>query len=264
MNLDVSGKTFLIGASTDGLGLATAKALAGEGARVWIGGRHNDRLEDALDALRRVAGRDRVGGACYDVSDAHSLEGWVSGALEAWGPGIDGILANSGGPPPGGFSDFDDEAWTGAFNLLLLSAVRLTRAALPGLKANRGAILFVTSTSVKEPIDGLLLSNSLRSAVVGLSKSLSREFASFGIRSNCIAPGRFSTARVVRIDGSNAAKLGISEEEAKKRMVSTVPLGRYGDPVEFGRTAAWLLSPAASYLTGQVVSVDGGAVRGSW
>lgn len=264
MDLGVSGKTYLIGASSDGLGFATASVLASEGAKVWIGGRDQGKLEEALRKLRSVAGSASVSGAVYDASDAGSIAAWVSHAVAAWGNGIDGILANAGGPPPGTFVDFDDAAWEGAFELVLLSAVRLFRAALPGLRERKGSALFVTSTSVTEPIDGLILSNSLRSAVAGLSKSLSREFAAEGIRANCLSPGRFATTRVERLDAATGARLGVSAEQARSKAESSIPLGRYGEPEEYGRAAAWLLSPSAAYLTGQVVTLDGGLTRGTW
>lgn len=264
MNLNLSGKTALVAASTEGLGYATAAALAADGAKVWIGSRSRDKVESALRSLGAVAPGSTVGGAVLDVADPASIEAWVAGAADRFGTGIDALVVNSGGPPPGGFGSFDDAAWTSAFDLLVLSAVRMIRAALPGLKERKGSILVCSSTSVREPIDGLILSNSLRSATVALAKSLSVELAPFGVRVNCLAPGRFGTGRVDRLDEANAAKAGIGLDAARAKAKAAIPLGRYGDPAEFGVAAAWLASPAASFLTGQVVTLDGGQVKATW
>ncbi len=268
MDLGLQGRTALVTASTDGLGLATAKALAAEGANVWIGGRDPGRLAAALEALRPPFDEDgragRVEGAGLDVSDAASIRAWVAGAAEAYGPAIDALAVNAGGPPPGPFVDFDDAAWQKSFELLVLSAVRTIRETLPGLSVRGGSVAVFSSTSVKEPIDGLVLSNSLRSAVVALAKTLSVELAPKGVRVNSLAPGRFSTGRVERLDRATAERSGLSVDEVRDRSRAAIALKRYGDPDEFGRAAAWLLSPASSYLTGQLVTVDGGSLRGSW
>lgn len=267
MDLGLEGKTALVAASSEGLGYATAAALAAEGSRAWIGSRDRAKTQVAVDRLRLAPATKsgtRVEGAPLDVSDPTSIERWVEGAAKVFGTGIDALLVNSGGPPPGRFTDFGDDAWKDAFDLLLLSTVRLIRAALPGLKEKRGSIVVVSSTSVKEPIDGLILSNSLRSATVALAKSLSAEFASSGVRVNCLAPGRIATGRVERIDRSNAERAGTTLEAARAKAEAAIPLGRYGESAEFGRAACWLLSPASSYITGQLLTVDGGMVKGTW
>ncbi|HOZ73349.1 MAG TPA: SDR family oxidoreductase [Spirochaetales bacterium] len=268
MDLGLSGRTALVAASTDGLGLATARVLVAEGANVWIGGRDPARLAAALESLRAPE-RDgrrvgRVEGAVLDVTDAASIKAWVAGAAVAYGPAIDALAVNAGGPPPGLFIDLDDDAWRKAFELLVLSAVRTIRESLPGLSARGGSVAVFSSTSVKEPIDGLVLSNSLRSAVVALAKTLSVELAPRGVRVNSLAPGRFATGRVERLDKATAERSGLSADEVRARSQAAIALRRYGEPDEFGRTAAWLLSPASSYLTGQLVTVDGGSLRGSW
>lgn len=264
MNLGLSGKTALVAASTEGLGYATAAALAADGAKVWIGSRGAEKVKAATRSLEAASPGAAVGGAVLDVGDPASIRAWIEGAAARFGPGIDALVVNSGGPPPGGFGAFDDAAWSSAFELLVLSAVRLIRGALPGLKENKGSILVCSSTSVREPIDGLILSNSLRSATVALAKSLSAELAPAGVRVNCLAPGRFATGRVDRLDEANAAKAGVSLDEARARAKSAIPLGRYGDPAEFGAAAAWMVSPSASFLTGQVVTLDGGQVKATW
>jgi 3-oxoacyl-[acyl-carrier protein] reductase len=267
MDLGLEGKTALVAASSEGLGYATAAALAGEGARTWIGSRDRKKTVEAVDRIR-LSGSTRPGtrveGAPLDMTDGASIERWVAGASAVFDRGIDALVVNSGGPPPGRFSDFGDDEWRAAFDLLLLSAVRLVRAALPGLVERKGSVLVISSTSVKEPIDGLILSNALRSATVALAKSLSAEFASAGIRVNCLSPGRIATGRVERIDRANAERAGISPEEAKRKAELAIPLGRYGNPDEFGRAACWLLSPAASYITGQLLTADGGMLKGTW
>lgn len=264
MDLGLQGKTALAAASTEGLGYATARALAEEGCRVWLGSRDAAKTAAAVERLRQEVPGSTVGGTPLDMSDAASIRGWVVSAAEFYGPGIDALVCNSGGPPPGRFSDFDDDAWRSAFDLLVLSAVRLIRASMPGLSLRGGSILIVSSTSVKEPIESLLLSNSLRSATAAMAKTLAAELAPSLIRINCLAPGRFATGRVERIDRAAAERSGISAAEARSRAEAAIPLGRYGDPEEYGRAACWLLSPAASYVTGQLLSADGGMSKGTW
>ncbi len=269
MNLEMHGKTVLVAASSEGLGFATAQAALQEGARVWIGSRNNEKVQEALGKLKGglVQGQSetvQVDGSPLDVTQADSIAAWVAGARSRYGEAIDALVVNSGGPPPGLFTDFDDQAWQGAFELLLLSAVRLVRVCLPGLAVRGGAILIVSSTSVAEPIEGLILSNALRSAAVAMAKTLSRELAPKRIRVNCLAPGRFATGRVERIDAATAERIHSSPEEARRKAEAAIPLGRYGDPEEFGRTACFFISPAASYMTGQLVTIDGGMTRGTW
>jgi 3-oxoacyl-[acyl-carrier protein] reductase len=268
MELGLKDKVVLIAASSEGLGYATAKALVSEGARVWIGSRDLSKVAGALVKLRKEPGAAASGGiadgGALDVSDKASIDAWVGGAAAAYGRSFDALVVNSGGPPPGRFTDFDDTAWQKAFELLVLSAVRVIRSSLPGLSERGGSILVCSSTSVREPIDGLILSNSLRSATVAMAKTLSLELAPKGIRVNCLAPGRFGTGRVDRLDQANADRTGTTLEEARSRATAAIAMGRYGDPDEFGKAACWMLSAAASYMTGQIVTLDGGQVKGTW
>lgn len=276
MNLELHGKTVLVAASSEGLGFATAQAALQEGARLWIGSRDENKVTEALSRLRAQVHNStaaqgsshtetvHIDGYPLDVTKADSIAAWVAAAHARYGAAIDALVVNSGGPPPGLFADFDDQAWQGAFELLLLSAVRLVRACLPGLAIRGGAVLIVSSTSVTEPIEGLILSNALRSATVAMAKTLSRELAPQGIRINCLAPGRFATGRVERIDAAAAERMHCSPEEARHKAEAAIPLGRYGTTEEFGRTACFLISPAASYMTGQLVTIDGGMTRGTW
>jgi len=263
MDLGLKGKVVFASASTDGLGLGIAERALAEGALVFVGGRSRERLGAALDRLAKVAAVSggRAAGATLDMASASSIEGWVKSGREAMGE-PDALLVNAGGPPPGDFEAFaDDEPWRAAFELTLLSSVRLIRAVLPFLKVKGGSILTITSSSVKEPWPGLILSGVMRSGVASLVKSLSIEFAHYGIRVNNIAPGSIMTARLEKVIASEAMKLEISREDRRAAREANIPMGRLGEVEEFGKAGAFLLSPAASYLTGQTMLVDGGASK---
>ena len=183
----------------------------------------------------------------------------MTGAVAALG-GLDLLVVNTGGPPPGRFADLDEAAWAKAIDGTLWSTIRLLRAALPALREGRDpAILVILSSSVREPIPGLATSNAIRPGLAGLVKSLVEEIAP--IRINGLAPGRLATARIAELDGARAATAGVPIEEIQRTNIARIPLGRYGDPAELGRVGAFLLSPAASYVTGAIVPVDGGMIR---
>lgn len=263
MDLGTKGKVYLVAASTSGLGLGVARALALDGASVWLGSRRSEVVKEVSGELASETGSD-VRGSELDVTDPASISAWVGAALSEH-ERVDGLLVNAGGPPAGGFEGFTDADWQMAFELTLMSAVRLIRQVLPTMKRQKsGSILAVTSSTVKEPLEILLLSNVMRSGVANLMKSLSREFAPDGIRVNSIIPGRINTPRVEALDQGVASREGLSVEEVQERAVSAIPLARYGTPEEFGRAGAFLLSPAASYITGEMVTVDGGSRRGVW
>ena len=260
MDLGLNGRRALVLAASSGLGRASALELAREGARVALCSRDQGRADEAAQAIRDETGAE-VHAFEADVADASSLEGLFASATEALG-GLDVLVANAGGPPPGGFGSTDEAAWDRAYQLTLQSVVRSARLALPHLKASGGgSILATASSSVVQPIPNLLLSNVFRPAVRALCKHLAEEYAADGIRVNVLSPGRVLTPRIDQLDQANAEKTGKTPEQVRADAVARIPLGRLGDPAEFGRVAAFLSSPAASYLTGQHLLVDGGLIR---
>ena len=257
MDLGLKGKVAMVAGASRGLGFAVADALAREGARVSISS--SDKA--AIDAAAaRLAGDVRA--AVVDVRNAAQIERWANDTTEAFG-GVDLLFTNAGGPPAGSVLSFDDAAWQNAIDLLLFSAIRMVRAVVPAMKQRGGgSILMTTSSSVKEPIPNLALSNVVRGGVSSLAKTLSLELAADNIRVNQIIPGRIDTDRVRHLDEITGKRLGISAADAKAKSVAAIPFGRYGQPVEFGRVAAFLLSDAAGYMTGATVQVDGGLIKG--
>ena len=260
MDLGLEGKVALIAGASKGLGYGVALALAREGASLSISSRDEASIAAAAARIESVTGA-KVLPAAVDVRSDADIRRWVQATEDRFG-GIDALMTNSGGPPAGLALSFDDRAWQDAADLLLFSALRMIRAAVPSMQARGGgAILMSTSSSVKEPIQNLGLSTVLRASVSALAKTLALELAPAGIRVNQIIPGRIDTDRVRHLDEVNAKKQGISPGEAKTKAMASIPLGRYGDTDEFGRVGAFLLSGAASYMTGSTVQVDGGMIR---
>ncbi|MFE6762867.1 SDR family oxidoreductase [Streptomyces sp. NPDC057689] len=250
MDLGLKDRVYIVTGATRGLGHATARALVADGAKVIITGRDEKRAREAAAEL----GPDAVGLAA-DNADPASAERLVEAAREEFGR-LDGILISVGGPPPGGIADNTDEQWQSAFESVFLGAVRLARAAAAAL-GEGGAIGFVLSGSVHEPIPGLTVSNGLRPGLAGVAKSMADELGPRGIRVVGLLPARIDTDRVRELDA-----LSGDAEASRTANEANIPLRRYGTPEEFGRTAAFLLSPAASYLTGIMVPVDGGHRHG--
>lgn len=258
MNLGVDGQVFLIMGGSRGLGRATAEALLGEGARVVITSRTRENAEQACQDLSRD--RDRAIPLALDTEHPDSMAG-LGARLDQLVPGgLAGAYINTGGPPAGDFGDLGQEQWQLAAQKLILGPVEAVRQVLPRLGAG-GSLLFNTSSSIRTPIPHLLLSNALRPAVVALAKSLSLELAPKGIRVNVIAPGRIATDRVADLDQVAARREAKTVDEIRRRSQDNIPLGRYGEPSEYGQVAAFLLSQRASYVTGITLLVDGGVVR---
>ncbi|NGO46333.1 SDR family oxidoreductase [Streptomyces ureilyticus] len=250
MDLGLKDRVYVVTGATRGLGNASARELLADGAKVIITGRDEKTVAEAAAALGPNAH-----GVAVDNADPAASASLVAAARERFG-GFDGILISVGGPAPGFAADNTDEQWQSAFESVFLGAVRLARAAAAEL-AEGGVIGFVLSTSVYEPIAGLTISNGLRPGLAGFAKSLSDELGPRGIRVVGVLPGRIGTDRMRQLDG-----LSPDPEATRAANESRIPLRRYGTPEEFGRAAAFLLSPAASYLTGVMVPVDGGARRG--
>jgi 3-oxoacyl-[acyl-carrier protein] reductase len=250
MDLGLKDRVYVVTGATRGLGNAAARELVGDGAKVIVTGRAEKSAADAASAL----GPNAVGVAA-DNADPETAGRLIAAAREHFG-GFDGILISVGGPPPGFVADNTDEQWTAAFESVFLGAVRLARAAAAEL-GEGGVIGFVLSGSVHEPIPGLTISNALRPGLAGFAKSLADELGPRGIRVVGLLPSRIDTDRVRELDGLSA-----DPEATRAANESRIPLRRYGTPQEFGRTAAFLLSPAASYLTGIMVPVDGGMRHG--
>lgn len=263
MDLGLHGKVAMVAASSKGLGYGIARELAREGALVSIGSRTESDVFDAAEVLIEETSGEVLPNV-LDVSDPDSIALWVEKTIDAFG-GVDMLVVNAGGPPAGNFDQFDDDAWQDAFELTLMSAVRMIRAVLPSMRtAGGGSILTITSSAVKEPIDFLLLSNVMRSGVTSLAKSLAQQLAPENIRVNNLMPGRIDTDRVQSLDERSAKARGLSVEEIKAANELGIPLRRYGTIEEFGRLGAFLLSDAASYITGQTIAVDGGAIKTVW
>lgn len=260
MDLGLEGARVLVAASSRGLGGATARRFSLEGARVAINGRHSAALEQAAQAIRAETGGEVVP-LVGDVANPDDAGRIVAGAVAALG-GLDILVTNAGGPPPGSFESVPLDAWQRAFELSVMSAVRLIHAALPHLRqSNRAAILTIASVSVKQPIDNLILSNSVRMGVVGLTKSLANELGPQGIRVNSILPGWTRTERVTELNVARAEREGRTPDEIAAEQTAGTPLRRMGTPEEFANVAVFLCSPAAGYVHGAMIPVDGGSIR---
>jgi 3-oxoacyl-[acyl-carrier protein] reductase len=261
MDLGLKGKVALVAAASQGLGRAIALELSREGARVAICSRDEARVKAAAEDISRETGGE-VLPVRADVTRYEDIKALVGRVVDAYG-GVEILVTNAGGPPPGNFEDVGDEEWYSTYDLTFMSAVRLIRECLPHMKERRwGRIVVMTSLSVKQPIDNLALSNAVRLAVVGMAKGLSRDLAPYNITVNITAPGFIATDRLKELFEARARKEGTTAEEVEASVVSTIPMGRLGEPREMGELVAFLASEKASYLTGSVIQLDGGLYRG--
>jgi len=261
VELGLGGKVALVAASSRGLGYAIANELAAEGAAVVMCARDEGRLAEAARAIASATGA-KVVPVAADVAKPAEVRNLVGRALEAFGR-VDVLVTNSGGPPPGTFESTPPEAWQSAVDILLTSAVELIRAVLPGMKQRRfGRILNVTSITVKQPIDNLILSNALRAAVTGMARTLASEVAAFGITVNNLMPGYTRTERLSELATAAAARTGGAPADFYARLEREIPARRLGEPRELAALCAFLASERASYVTGQSIAVDGGWIRG--
>ncbi len=260
MDLGIAGRVAVVAAASRGLGRAVAEALAAEGVRLAIGARNPETLEEAAAAIRLRHGGEVLAWP-VDVADPAAAEGFVRAAADRFGR-VDILVTNAGGPPPTRLGDTTPEQWRRALEENLLSCVHLVRAALPGMISRRwGRILAIASVSVKQPVPDLILSNTARSGIAGFMKSLANEAAPHGVLANVLCPGYTRTARLVELAGGLAASRGVPVEAVYAEWAADIPLGRVGEPEEFGAAAAFLASERASYITGTVLAVDGGHIR---
>jgi 3-oxoacyl-[acyl-carrier protein] reductase len=262
MDLGLRSKKAFLAGSSKGLGFAIAQILAQEGCQVVINGRDQDRLKESAAALEKLSGVT-VGFVAGDTSAPEEAPRLIEEAAKQM-DGLDLLLTNTGGPPSGKFESIPEDSWQTAIELVFMSHVRLIRAALPYLKESEFAsVLTLTSYSVKQPIPNLVLSNSIRAATVGLTKTLALELGPEGIRFNSLLPGWTKTERVLELMSFRADQNGTSIDQEIQHIAEDCPLGRMADPEEIGRAGAFLLSPAASYLNGVMLNVDGGIYKGT-
>jgi 3-oxoacyl-[acyl-carrier protein] reductase len=260
MDLGIKGKTALVVAASKGMGKASALGLAGEGARVVMCARGEAALQDAAAEVKRQTGAEVLAVAA-DASRAADISRVVAEARRAFG-GVDILVANVGGPPPGPFEQMTDEQWKAAFEQVHLSTVRFIREVLPHMKASRwGRILAIQSSSVKQPVDGLVLSNGIRPAIAGLFKTLAGDLARDNITVNLVLPGRIMTDRFLEHQRDRAKRAGVTLEKQMEMSSADIPMGRIGTPDEFAAMVVFLASARASYVTGTAVQVDGGLIR---
>jgi 3-oxoacyl-[acyl-carrier protein] reductase len=258
MEFGLKGKRAIVMAASRGLGYASALGLAREGCKLIVCSRDQGRIDAAAAAITKETNAE-VKALVADVSSASEAKRLVDAAVSAYG-GLEIVVHNAGGPPAGETLQMSDEQWQKAFEQNLLSFTRIVGAAAPEMKkAGYGRVITIASSSIKQPIPNLALSNALRAGVWGIAKTLSRELAPQGILVNVIAPGRIDTERIAELDQANATKSGKSIEDVRKASVGSIPLGRLGRPEELANLVVFLASQAGSYITGQAITVDGAA-----
>jgi len=261
MEFGLKNKVALVTASSKGIGKAIAWGLAQEGAKLVICARNKEKLEKTADDIFLGTGVS-VFPLSVDLGDADQIQWLIQETLDLFGK-VDILVTNAGGPPPGNFSDAKEEDWMNAVQLTMMSAIRLTRAVIPGMKKQKwGRIIHLTSVSVKQPIPGLLLSNVIRPAVVGLTKSLSQELAKDNILVNAVCPGYILTDRIKELVNTNAKKKKITPDKFMEELINDIPLHRMGKPEELANLVVFLASQRSSYITGSIIQADGGYIKG--
>lgn len=261
MDLQLKEKSVIVSASSKGLGRATAEQFAKEGAHVLMASRDEEALKKSVTDIKEVSGNENVRYQICDITKPDNIKELVETAVD-WNGTVDVLINNAGGPPAGSFDSFSDEDWQRAYELNLLSFIRLIREVLPHMRrTGEGRIVNFASSSIKQTIDNLILSNTFRAGIVGLSKSLSQELASERILINTVGPGRIATDRVAELDNIRATNLGVSYDDIREQSEASIPMGRYGRPEEFAKLVVFLASGANTYITGQSLLVDGGLVK---
>lgn len=261
VDLGLKEKVVVVMASSKGLGKASALEFAKEGATVVISSRRQESVDAAAEELRAESGNEQVHPFTCDMSQAEDIKQLFRKVIERFGR-IDVLVNNTGGPKAGGFDNMGDDDWYAAFEQNLLSYIRTCREVLPYMKEQQfGRIINISSSSTKEVIDGLILSNTMRAGMVGFAKTLAREVAGDNILVNTVGPGKISTDRVAELTQATADREGLSPEEVMKQTEAQIPRGRLGEPAEFARTVVFLASAANSYATGQSIVVDGGFLK---
>ncbi|MBP1154273.1 MULTISPECIES: SDR family oxidoreductase [unclassified Paenibacillus] len=259
MDLHLHTRVALVVASSQGLGKATATELVKEGAHVMLTSRDPEKLQAVKNELEQL-GKGKVSCHPADITKTEDIKHLVQVTRNTFGK-IDILINNAGGPPGGTFEQFSDEDWQKAFELNLLSYIRVIREVLPDLKQEGGRIINLASSSIKQPIPGLILSNTFRTGIVGLTKTLAEELAPYNILVNTVAPGRIATDRVTFLDDLKAQKTGKTREQVEEQSKQQIPLGRYGTPEEFAKVVTFLVSGASSYVTGSSILIDGGMIK---